>query len=491
MESCILEKVTQTGTTKTYNRSLLVAVVILGAFVSMLNQTVLSVAQPNLITAFKINVSTVQWLSTGYALIGGILIPISAWLADRFNTKKLLTTTLAIFLIGTSLAFIATNFPMLLTARLIQAVGAGILSGLTMTILFSVFDKAERGTPTMLLGIVFGIAPAIGPTLGGYIVDNFGWRYIFGLMMPIILLAFIMALLFMADVVPHKTTPLDLLSVVSSTLGFGGLLYAVSMVADDGWTSQRVLVAFVIGAAMLAIFIWRQLTMAQPMLELRIFGQGNFTLAAAIAAIAQISMVAVEFILPLYLQNARGLSAMNSGLTLLPGALLMFILAPVSGQLVAKNKGRQAVLFGITVMTISTLGLTFISLTTPIWLVIALYALRNVGLTFAMMPAGTMGMQSLTPELISHGSAGNNVVRQVGAAIGTAILVSVLQSVATNASPNASLLQTHPAAYAHGMHLALITGSHAALLVATIIGAIGIVCAVFLKNPTTLQDAQH
>ncbi|KRM87563.1 Multidrug transporter [Lacticaseibacillus thailandensis DSM 22698 = JCM 13996] len=213
---------------------MLVAVVIIGAFVSMLNQTVLSVAQPSLISASDISVSTVQWLSTGYALIGGILIPISAWMADLFNTKHLLSVSLALFLAGTVLAFTAGNFAILLSARLIQAVGAGILSGLTMTILFSVYPKENRGTPTMLLGIVFGIAPAVGPTLGGYIVDNFGWRYIFGVMAPIILIALIMSMLFMADVVPHKPTPLDWLSVASSSVGFGGILYGVSVVSDDG-----------------------------------------------------------------------------------------------------------------------------------------------------------------------------------------------------------------------------------------------------------------
>ncbi|KRK34530.1 DHA2 family efflux MFS transporter permease subunit [Loigolactobacillus bifermentans] len=466
-----------------YHRGLLVAVVIIGAFVSMLNQTVLSVAQPSLINAFHINVATAQWLSTGYALIGGILIPISAWLADRFNTKSLLATALALFLLGTVLAFLAGNFPLLLTARLVQAIGAGILSGLTMTVLFSVYNKAERGTPTMLLGVVFGIAPAVGPTLGGYLVDHFGWRAIFGAMAPIILIALLMALFFMADVVPHKTTPLDALSVISSTGGFGGILYGVSVVSDSGWTDAKVVLSLLLGVALVAVFIWRQLTIAHPMLELRIFSEGNFTIAAVIAAIAQISMVAVEFILPLYLQNARGLSAMNSGLALLPGALLMFLLAPISGRLVTQNKGRQTVLFGITVMTLSTFGLAFMSLKTPIWYVVALYACRNVGLTFAMMPAGTMGMHSLTPELISHGSAGNNVVRQVGAAIGTAVLVSVLQSVSTHAAPQASLLQTNRAAYATGMHQALVSGAQVALLVATGIGAVGIICALCLKNP--------
>ncbi|WP_263849399.1 MFS transporter [Lacticaseibacillus saniviri] len=233
----------------------------------------------------------------------------------------------------------------------------------------------------------------------------------------------------------------------------------------------------------IGLFIWRQLVVDDPMLNLKVFTSGNFTVAAIISAITQISMVAVEFVLPVYLQNARDLTALQSGLTLLPGAVVMFLLAPISGQLVQKNKGKQIVVFGIIVMALSTLLLSRLTLTTPIWELVAVYALRNVGLAFAMMPAGTLGMQGLTPDLISHGSAANNVVRQVGAAIGTAVLVSVMQSKATAASPSASLLKTDPAAYGHGMHLALVSGAQASLIIATIIGVVGVVFALALKQP--------
>lgn len=467
----------------TYNRKLLVTVVIISAFVAMLNQTILSVAQPGIMDSFSVNLATIQWLSTGYSLIGGILIPVSAWLADRFNTRKLVSYSLLIFLIGSTVDFLASNFPILLTGRILQAIGAGVLSGLTMTILFSVFPKENRGTPTMLLGLVFGIAPAIGPTLGGYIVDNFGWHYIFGLVVPITAVALVLSVVYMADVVPHKNTKLDFLSVVLSTFGFGGILYGASMVSDYGWLSSQTLISGIGGFILVILFVWRQLTIPNPMLELRVFTKGNFTDAAIIGAITQISMVAVEFILPVYLQNARNLTATQSGLTVLPGAIVMFLLAPLSGKLVEKNLGKVIIIFGISVMTLSTLLLSFISLTTPIWEIVALYALRNVGLTFAMMPAGTLGMQSLTPDLISHGSAGNNVVRQVGAALGTAILISVMQSKASSASPSASLLKTNPAQYGHDMHLALVSGAHAALIVATLIGVVGIGFALNLKNP--------
>lgn len=466
---------------KDYNRGLLVTVVIISAFIAMLNQTILSVAQPTIISDLKISLSNVQWLSTGYSLIGGILIPISAWFADRFNTKKLVIVSLTIFLIGTVVAYLANDFTFLLIGRLIQATGAGIISGLTMAILFSVYPKENRGTPTTLLGMVFGIAPAIGPTLGGYIVDSLSWKAIFGLIIPLLVIDIILAAMYMFDVIPHKNTKLDILSVITSTLGFGGILYSASLVADNGWSSFKVLSTLILGIIILGIFIWRQLTISNPMLNLKIFANRNFTVAAIIGAVAQISMVSVEFILPLYLQNVRGLTALESGLTLLPGAIVMFILAPLSGKLVQKNLGRLTIIVGISVMTLSTLILLTINLNTPIWAVISIYALRNVGLTFAMMPAGTVGMHSLTPDLISHGSAGNNVVRQVGAAIGTAALVSVMQNVSSSTAPSEALVKVHPEAFIHGMKVALLNGAHAALLISTIIGAVGIFFAFLLK----------
>lgn len=471
----------------TYHRGLLVTVVLISAFVSMLNQTVLSVAQPAIMKAFDVNVSTATWLSTGYSLIGGILIPITAWLADRFNTKRLISASLGIFLVGTIVAFCSSSFALLLTGRLVQAVGAGVLSGLSMTILFSVYDESEAGKPTMLLGIIFGLSPAIGPTLGGYIVDAIGWHWIFGITLPIIALTLMMAVFFMADVVPHIGTKLDAGSVVLSTLGFGGLLYGVSETSDYGWWSLQTSLPGILGGLLVIAWAWRQLAIENPMLELRIFKVKNFSVASAISAITQISMVAVEFILPLYLQNARDLTALQSGLTLLPGALVMFLLAPISGSLVEKNKGRQAVIFGVSMMTLSTLILSFITLTTPIWVVAALYALRSVGLAFAMMPAGTMAMNALPKKLVSHGSAGNNVTRQVGAAFGTAILISVMQSVVTTHSPAASELQVNAAKYANDVHLALIHGAQASLWLATAIGGVGIASALMLKNKETAR----
>ncbi|MGV0168168.1 MDR family MFS transporter [Furfurilactobacillus sp. WILCCON 0119] len=472
----------------TYNRRFLVAAVVISAFVTMLNQTILSVAQPKLMTAFSLSTATVQWLSTGYALVSGVLIPITAWLADRYNTKHLFVTTELIFLFGTIIASFAPSFGWLLLGRFVQAMGAGILSGLAMTILFSVYPKDERSTPTALLGIVFGLAPAVGPTLGGWLVDTWGWHSIFIAMLPVIILAVLMGLFFMADVVPHRVIPLDWPSVIYSMSGFGLLLFGFSNVGNHGWGAASTIAPIICGSIITALFLFRQGRIKNPILQLRVFGQGNFALAAIISAIAQISMVAVEFILPLYLQNVRNLTAFQSGLTLLPGAIVMFLMSPLAGKLLGAGKGRTIVIFGVLVMTLSTLALTFITLTTPIWLVILAYAIRNVGLSFVMMPASTLGMQSLPRDLISHGSSSNNMVRQIGAAIGTAILVSIMSNVATTTSPSAKLLQTDRQAFTTGIHQALVNGAHAALWAATAIGALGVILSLFLKSDQQLNQ---
>jgi len=472
----------QTKSSPTHNRALLVAMVVLGAFVTMLNQTVLAVAQPNLMQNFNLDAATVQWLSTGYTLIGGILIPVTAWLADRFNTKWLYVIFQTIFVIGTGLAATAHSFAWLLTGRLVQAIGAGILSGLAMTILYSVYDRNERGVPTALMGMVFGLAPAIGPTLGGYFVDQFGWRSIFYLVLPVAILTLIGAVLFIADVVPHRITPLDWLSVGLSMIGCGSLLYGFSNIGNDGWLALTSTLPVAIGLVLMGWFLYRQTQLPNPILKVTVFRSWNFSLTAILSAIAQICMVAIEFVLPLYLQNLRDLTAIQSGLTLLPGALMMVAMGPVVGRVMAKGHGKQLIIVGAVIMSVATIALSFMQLDTAIWVIVLIYALRNIGLSFVMMPAGTLGMNALPQDLISHGSSSNNMVRQVGAAMGTSLLISVLQNTATNASPSEALLKTDKAAFALQMHEAFLTGIQTTLWIAAGISVVGIVVAVLLKK---------
>ncbi|MHA8111431.1 DHA2 family efflux MFS transporter permease subunit [Lactobacillaceae bacterium Melli_B4] len=461
------------------NRFWITLIIAIGAFTTMLNQTILSVAQPDLMKVFSVNAATVQWLSTGYSLINGILIPITAWLADRFNTKWLYTISQTIFLLGTFGAFTAHSFNLLLAARLIQAVGAGVLGGLAMTILFSIYDKQERGIPTAMMGMIFGLAPAIGPTLGGWIVDTYSWRYIFGMLVPIAAVVIVLSVIMIGDVIPHKRVHFDWLSGILSVAGFGPLLLGFSNAGNDGWGSVNTYLPIIIGAVLTIAFIIRQLFIPNPVLQVRVFSSKTFGLTSLLSAIAQISMVAIEFVLPLYLQNLRGLSAIKSGLTLLPGAIVLFMCGPIVGKLVTKY-GRPMLLIGSIITTVSTFLLVFITLKTPIWQIVSIYAIRNLGLALVLMPSGTVGMNALSKDLVSHGSASNNMVRQIGAAMGTATLISVMQNVTANHTPGKAMLATNPHLYVTKIYDAFLTGTHATMMVAVGIGMLGIAAASVL-----------
>lgn len=256
---------------KPYNRSLLVGVLLIGTFCTILNQTLLTTALPTLMKEFDISASSVQWLTTGFLLVNGIMIPISAWLINKFSSKKLYITAMSTFLIGTIICFVAQDFGMLLTGRLVQAAGVGVSMPLLQTIMLSIFPPEKRGAAMGTTGIVIGLAPALGPTLSGWIIDSYTWRDLFGMVIPIVVLVLILASFLMKNVIQLSNPSIDVLSVILSTLGFGSLLYGFSSVGNKGWGSPQVYGFLIVGAIVLCLFTYRQLHLEQPFLELRVF----------------------------------------------------------------------------------------------------------------------------------------------------------------------------------------------------------------------------
>ncbi|MGO2637462.1 MAG: MDR family MFS transporter [Enterococcus viikkiensis] len=466
---------------KPYNRSLLVVVLLIGTFCTVLNQTLLTTAFPALMKAFDISASSVQWLTTGFLLVNGIMIPISAWLINKFSSKRLYLTAMTIFLIGTITCFVAPNFSTLLIGRLVQAAGVGISMPLLQNIMLSIFPPEKRGSAMGMAGIVIGLAPALGPTLSGWIIDHYTWRDLFGMVIPIVVLVLVLAIFLMKSVIQLSNPSIDVFSALLSTVGFGSLLYGFSSVGNDGWGSLKVISFLVVGVIVIGLFVWRQLHLEHPFLELRVFKSPIFTIAAILSGVVNMAMVGAEMVLPLYIQNIRGESAFHSGLMLLPGAVIMGAMMPITGAIFDKHGAKRLAISGMLILTAATLPFAFLTKETPIAMIVILYAMRMFGISMVMMPVTTSGMNALPMNLISHGTAVNNTFRQVASSIGTAILISVLTNVTKDNLPKADLLKTLPLTYKNQAINATLSGYHAAFFVAVIFGIVGFAITFFLK----------
>lgn len=473
-----------------YNRGLMIAILLVGSFCTFLNQTILATAFPALMNAFNVSTSTVQWLTTGFLMVNGIMIPISAFLSNRFNTTALYTTAMVIFEIGTITAFVAPNFATLLAARLIQAVGVGITMPLMQTIMLTIYPPEKRGAAMGINGLVISLAPAIGPTLSGWVIDNYSWRDLFGMIIPIVAIVIVLAPFLVKHVLPNRHPDLDVWSVILSTIGFGSLLYGFSLVGDKGWTNSIVLISILCGIIFVAFLVWRQNKLENPFLEFKVFKTPEFTLSSILSSITMMAMVAVELVIPMYLQIVHGMSAFHSGLSLLFGALVMGLMSPITGNLFDRLGARRLAVTGMFILTVATIPFAFVNRDTPILYIVVLYAIRLFGISMVMMPVTTSGMNALPFNLIAHGTAVNNTVRQVATSVGTAILMSVLTNVTKNAQPGHALLKAAPLQYKSQYIDALLKGYHASFWFAIGFSAVGLI-ATFLLNDSTNAHGQE
>lgn len=467
---------------KPYHRNLLVMVMLIGSFCTVLNQTILATAFPTLMKAFDISTATVQWLTTGFMMVNGIMIPVSAYLSNKFNSKWLYISAMTIFELGTITAFAAPNFGTLLCGRLIQATGVGITMPLMQNIMLTIFPPEKRGAAMGINGLVIALAPAMGPSLSGWVVDNYSWRVLFGMIIPIVAIVIFASFFLMQNVIKTTDPTLDWLSLLISTVGFGSVLYGFSSVGDKGWTDAIVWGTILIGVILIAILVWRQNRLEHPFLNFKVFKTPEFALATLLSSVVMIAMVGVELVLPLYLQIVHGMSAFHSGLTLLFGAIMMGIMSPITGNLFDRYGARRLAMTGMFILTIGTLPFAFLTRETPILDVVFLYAVRMFGISMVMMPVTTSGMNALPFSMISHGTAVNNTIRQVASSMGSAILISVLTNVTNSQKPVHSLLKASPLQYKSQMIDATLNGYHAAFWIAIAFAVIGLLATSRLGN---------
>ena len=495
---------------KGITRGKILAAMLFGMFIAILNQTLLNVALPKINTEFNISASTGQWLMTGFMLVNGILIPISAFLFNKYSYRKLFIIGLALFTLGSLVCAISFNFPIMMSGRVLQAIGAGILMPLGSNVIVTIFPPEKRGVAMGTMGIAMILAPAIGPTLSGYIVQNYDWNVMFYGMFFIGIIAIVIGL-FWFKLYQSPTNPkADIPGIIYITIGFGSLLYGFSEAGNKGWGSTEIVTMFIVGTVFIIFFILRELRMKAPMLSLEVLKYPTYTLTTVINMIVMMSLYGGMILLPLYLQNLRGFSALDSGLLLLPGALVMGALGPVAGKLLDTIGIKPLAIFGIGIMTYATWELSKLNMDTTYLHIMWIYIVRSFGMAFVMMPIMTAGMNALPPRLIYHGNAFVNTMRQLAGSIGTAILVTVMTTQQTNhlSAFSEKLDKTNPVIQDHMRELAQqyggesaamklllehvnklasVEGVNDAFIVATIISAIALILSLFLQGKKKAQ----
>ncbi|WP_376768403.1 MDR family MFS transporter [Paenibacillus planticolens] len=462
-------------------RGPIVAALVIGAFVAILNETLLNIAFPDLMKEFAITPATIQWLSTSYMLVIGILVPVTALLQQWFTTRQMFLTAMILFLIGTVICGAAPIFSVLLVGRVIQALGTGLMLPVMMNTILVIYPPEKRGGAMGMIGLVIMFGPAIGPTLAGLIIDQLDWRWLFFLVIPLAAFSVIFAAVYLRNVSDLTKPRVDLLSIMLSSIGFGGIVYGFSKAGEGSWTAPEVVWTIVVGGIAVLLFIIRQLVAAEPILNLRAFKYPMFALVTVMMLVLMMTLFSTMILLPLFLQTALMMTAFKAGLTLMPGGIINGVMAPISGKLFDKFGPRVLVIPGLILVLIALWLFTGISVQTSTGHVVTLHIILLIGISLVMMPAQTTGLNQLPRHLYPHGTAILNTLQQVAGAIGTALFISIMSSGTKNyyaANPKGDPAE------------GLVAGLHNAFVIAFWIGCIALIIGFFIKRVQAPQEGE-
>ncbi|RRO14746.1 DHA2 family efflux MFS transporter permease subunit [Saccharopolyspora rhizosphaerae] len=450
--------------------SVLLSVLVASAFVMILNETILSVALRDLTVDLHVSTTTVQWLTSGFLLTMAVIIPITGFLRERFTPRQVFLAAMAMFSLGTLISGLAPGFAVLLLGRVVQAAGTAVMLPLLMTSAMRLVPADKRGATMGTITIVIAVAPAVGPTIGGAVLSSLGWRWMFFIVLPLALIALGIGAVWMRLEGETRAVPLDLLSVLLSALGFGGLLYGLSAIGEaGGGHTVPPWVPLVVGAVALAVFVARQLRLQRDdkaLLDLRPFTHRSFVVALVLAALLFMCLLgAAAILLPLYLQTVLRTSTFVSGLAVLPGGLLMGLMGRPVGRLFDRIGPRPLVIPGAAAMAVSLWLFATLSPDSSLGAVIGFHLLLMLGLSLMMTPLMTSSLGALPDHLYSHGSAILGTLQQVAGAFGTAVFVTV-----------SSLTSTNPAGIPDA------AGLRTAFVVAGVIGLLAFGTALFIRK---------
>jgi DHA2 family lincomycin resistance protein-like MFS transporter len=456
---------------------LVINLMLVATFVVFLNETIIGVAIPQIMVALDIEESTAQWLSTAFMLTMAVVIPTTGWLMQRLSTRTVFILAMSLFSLGTAIAAIAPGFEILLAGRIVQASGTAIMMPLLMTTVMTLVPPHERGKTMGNISIVMSVAPAVGPAVGGLIVQALEWRFIFILVLPIAIFALVLGAKRVQNVTEPRKVPLDALSVVLSAFAFGGLIFGLSSLGESV-AGNAILAPWIplsVGGVSLAAFILRQVQLQRrerAFLDLRTFRAPGFAISIVLMVIMMAALFGTIILLPIYTQDVLGLEPAVSGLILVPGSLMMGLAGPFIGRLYDKVGPRPLIVPGAFAVIAALWAMTFYGETTPWGLVLSLHILLSVGLAFMFTPLFTTALGSLKPELYSHGSATIGTVQQLAGAAGTALFIALL-----------TIGKVTAAADGAGDVTALAAGIHTAFLAGAILSLFAIVASFFVPKP--------
>eukprot|EP00130_Batrachochytrium_dendrobatidis_P008541 XP_006683416.1 hypothetical protein BATDEDRAFT_93180 [Batrachochytrium dendrobatidis JAM81] len=420
---------------------------LVAGFVGLFSETALNIALADLSKIFEVDATTVQWLATGYFLTLGILIPVTGILMQKFTTRQMFLTSIILTLIGTVLAALSPSFGFLLAGRIIQAAGLAINLPLTQNVIFTIYPPNKRGAAMGIMGLVMLAGPALGPTIAGLILDTLSWDWIFWAQVPFLLLSLIIGILYVPNVNEVRKIAIDILSVILSTIGFGGIVYGFSVSGENGWASPIVIGSIVIGLVGVILFSMRQMKMEQPMMNLRAFKYPLFVIGVFMSFITFFNMLSMLVILPMFMQMALLIAAFATGLVLLPGSLLNCILAPIIGTDAA------------------------------LWVVVVIHIIMMLGIGAVLASTQTNTLNSLPKEYYPDGIAITQTIQQVAGAVGIAVMVSLL-----SARQNSYLTTVND-----NLPEAAASGSSFVFTIGLVFAVINFVLSFFMKKPTDVK----
>ncbi len=459
---------------------------LIAAFVAILNETTMSIAIPHLNVDLGVPPELGQWLTSAFMLTMAVVIPTTGFLLQRFTTRQAFLLAMTLFSLGTLLCLVAPGFWMLLAGRIVQAAGTAIAMPLLMTTVMTVVPAHARGRIMGRVGIVISLAPAIGPTLAGVLLDVANWRWIFGVVLPIAIVALAIGAKLMTNLGQTRKAPLDIPSVILSALAFGGLVFGLSQAggshgadAAPAMPAEVAIGIIVASVVVLGLFVWRQVALQRvddALLDLRVFTSRNFTMAIVVMAILSLAMFGTFTALPLYMQDVVQLSATESGLVVLPGAIMMGVLGPFIGRIYDARGPRILLIPGTALVAAVMIYYTTLTESTPVWALVAAQITMSIGMAMSFTPLFSASLGSLQPRLYSHGSAVLNTLQQVAGAAGVAVLITTMASVSASQQAQGVAELTAGAA-----------GARAAFLFSAIVAVIAVVAAFFVRKPEEQQ----